>query len=287
MPVPSLSSTALSGLTGTTGGGMVNGVTSPEVVKQMVQLERKLKTSEGILKEKYNEFFNVMGVQYAKMENNNAKLTEIVDYLRQYASLMREWEEQIKSEQLFIQRWKEIRKCNSRHMSLQFMEWNHFVTQEVDIFHKTIGLYSVNIFHKVKEKANEFMAEIVHLSNRRNADLEEELKLLNNFFNAVRQEDHEAGDDLWRMQAEMEKWIAETSALYHVYFEYRLKVVVIWYIGALEFLLNRFDDDSELGILLHTLDTMYDPSMEANSGDDERELRKSKALQDNSKFLNL
>lgn len=258
---------------GTAGG---YGTPPPEVIKQLLKLDRDLKISEGRLQSMYNSLFNVMGQEYSKLEQQNVKLAEIVEYLKQYAVLMRDWEEKIKQEQTFIQKWKEIRKYNSRHMSLQFMEWNHFVTEEVDVFHKTIGLYSVNIFHKIKEKANDFMSQILSFSNRRNEELEGEIKLLANLYNDVRGEDLGAGDDLIRMQGAIEQWIGKTNGLYQVYFEHRLKTVIMYYLSALESLLDRFDDESELGVLLKTLDNMYDITTE--TAEEEKESRKSKFL---------
>lgn len=260
-----------------TSGERYGGNTAPEVIKQLLDLNNKLKSSDVNLKTTYNNLFNVMGKEYSKLEQKNERLVAIAEYLKQYATLMRDWEEKITQEQTFIQKWKEIRKYNSRHMSLQFMEWNHFVTEEVDVFHQTIGLYSVNIFHNIKEKANEFMTQIIGFSNQRNEELEGEVKLLNDLYNDIRSEDLAAGDDLVRMQGAIEQWITKTDGLYQVYFDYRLKTVIMYYLSALESLLDRFEDESELGILLSTLDNMYDISFDSFA-DEEKEFRKSKFL---------
>ena len=189
---------------------------------------------------------------------------------------MRDWEEKIKQEQLFIQKWKEVRRYNSRHMSAQFMEWNHFVTEEVDVFHKTIGLYSINIFHKIKEKANDFMSQIFSFSGKHSEQLDGEIKLLANLYGDIRSEDLAASDDLVRMQGAIEQWINKMGGLYQVYFEHRMKTVIMYYLKALEALLERFDEGSELAALLNTLDHMYD--LDGESAEEEKELKKSKFL---------
>lgn len=250
--------------------------TSPEIIKLLLKLDRDLKISEAKLQNMYHNIFNVMGADYSKLEHQNKKLVEIVDYLKQYAFVLREWEDKIKQEQVFIQKWKDVRKYNSRHMSLQFMEWNHFVTEEVDIFHKTIGLYSVSIFHKIKEIANDFMTQLLNMSNRRNEVLEGEMKLINNLYNDVRSEDLTISDDLIRIQGQLEQWINDMNYLYQVYFEYRLRTVVSYYLSALENLLDRFHEQSELGSLLSTLDNMYNLGTETL--EEEKEIKKSKFL---------
>jgi hypothetical protein len=264
------------------GAGASHGA-SPEVIKHLLKLDRDLKISDSRLRNMYYTLFNVMGGDYAKLEQQNKKLVEIVEFLKQYSLLMRDWEEKIKQEQLFIQKWKDVRKYNSRYMSLQFMEWNHFVTEEVDVFHKTIGLYSVSIFHKIKEAANDFMTQVLGVSNRRSEELEGEMKLVTNLYNDVRVEDLSFSDDLIRVQGQVEQWVSDTNYLYQVYFEHRLKTVIMYYLSALENLLDRFTDDSELGILLITLDNMYDLS--AESIEEEKENRKSNFLQNKNMIV--
>ena len=223
--------------------------TPPEVVKQLLKLDRESKISDARLAHLYSTLFS-MDEEYTIMEQQNKKLTEIVDYLKQYSLLMREWEEKIKQEHLFVQRWNDIKKYNSRYMSMQFMEWNQFATEQVDIFHQTIGLYSTNVFYKVKELANDFMVQVIAMSSRRNGEFDNEISLINKLYNDIRNEpttsyslsqeqryysssqDQSSRPDLYpladevvRVQSQFEHWTADIGYLYSVYFrsiDYRL-----------------------------------------------------------------
>ena len=267
----------------------------PLMVKEELKMKKEKKESEEKLGKMYNTLFNVMKQDYIKLDGQTSKLIDIVDYLKQYNSLVKDWEEKIKQERAFISEWKKIRKQNSQYIASQFMAWNHFVTEEVDVFQKVIEIYSVNIFHKLKELSNEASGKSVALIHFREDEVEGEIKLLNGWYNDIREEqDTKVADTLVRVQGSVENWINRMNELYKVYHKYRARGILLRYLDILDSFLDTLenqissgalsssstsseDGNNELGVLLFTLDTMYETCGLGGKEDieEEKELKKS------------
>lgn len=233
------------------------GSTNPGVVKQLLKLDHELKMADSDLKSKYHTLFVEMGGEYTRLEHQNVKLLEIVEYLKQYGLIMRDWEEKIKQEQIFIQRWRDNKRHNCRQLSELYTEWNFYITDEVETFYRTISLFSVNIFHKIKIIANDFLINVAEIFNKRLFEFESEMKLISALYRDVRSENEACADALTRAQSEFELWVKDTVYLYQVYFEHRLDSVIIYYISALESLLKKFEEaDNDLEVLAIVLDNI-------------------------------
>lgn len=236
--------------------------TNPHTIKDLLQLDRDAKTSESRLQTLYDTLFVVHGPQYTKMENENKQLTRIAEFLKQYSLMMREWEEKIKREHIFLRQWKDLKLEQTNYLSTKFMEWNHFVTDEVDCFQSAIGIYSVTLLSQIRDNTNDFMTQAMKVWKSRNDECDNEMLLITALYNDIKSEDLGASDDLIRLQGQMEQWTNSMTELYHVYFDHRFNCVISSYTSSLEELLSKFSEDSELAQLLNLLDNMYDTDEE-------------------------
>lgn len=226
------------------------------VNKKLLQLDNDKKICEAKIRQHWDALKNDYDVECARLEQQNGKLTKIVEYLKQYNGLMRDWDERIKLECNFVEKWKELRRRQSSFISAKFMEWNHFVTEEVDIFYQTISLYSAGFMSSLKENANDFMSQALELWNESRKEIEDKMKLIDNL--DFSKQDIQVNDVLIATQGQIREWIDSMTLLYQDYFQYRFGSLVVYYLNLLDNLLDQFDERSELCALLDTLDNMYD-----------------------------
>jgi len=186
---------------------------SPEVIKLLLRMSSERRDMEAQLSHIWTTLFNQVKPDFLRTQEQTVELAHIVDFLRQWQAISRDWEVNVRQERAFVHNWKDICRANSRYIAMQFVEWNFFVTGQLDTLLAAINLFASTVFHRLGEIHREFVRQMGVMQQARAGEYAAEQALLNELQDDLRRENTHAADELSRAQTQANEWVEQMQRL--------------------------------------------------------------------------
>lgn len=239
-----------------------NDTRSAQTIRALLRQGTDLRSMSAELQQTYGELFNVAQPEYLRAEEAKLSTENFMGFMNDYKKNSNYWDQLVTSErELCAHRFVHARAA-SRYASGIFLEWNHFLTTEMDDLGQTLSIYSVAMFQKIEQLVSDWAIEYQNMNRQRQIDLENEMTLIDRTADDLRKFNIGSADEVAQISKSIKDWIFRNDKSNLLSIQNRWLTEADFHIGRLQELLDLWSPSRNsrepLRLYLDMLDTMYD-----------------------------
>jgi hypothetical protein len=252
---------------------------SAQTIRALLRQGTDIKAMNANLENTYRELFSNARPDYLRAEENKLSSENFISFLSEFKKTNQYWEQLVTSERdLCAQRLNHSRAL-SRYSSGIFLEWNHFLSTEMDELGQGLSLYSIGMLHRIQQILADWAKEYLFMTRERHLNMENEITLIDQLCEQIRHDDVGAADEVARITSQITNWVKQNDRANLSSLESKWLTEIDFHVGRLQELMDLWaptkNSREPLRQFLDMLDTMYDTT--SFGGDARREAEQIRA----------